>query len=213
MGSQRVFSQTKGRGVWGPCPAPRKMIWWWVGCAHTIMTTIMTTTNTTMTTTNTTMTTTNTTTNEKDYGYILEKIWNNEMDDLVDVDVNHDFLEYVATANKYWDNECNHLIFADEEAVVWYLNKKCPDVFCEEFMETFFDVEEEIPDYDYRDWKANPKFLLFASYINSCGGIDEWNWYRVFSGIMMDRDELFSCSDWLTWELKRKPHMDYWRQC
>ena len=71
---------------------------------------------------------------------------------------------------------------ADEEAVVWYLNTFSTDVFCEEFMETFFDVEEEIPDYDYRDWKANPKFLLFASYINSRGGIDEWNWYRVFTG-------------------------------
>ena len=162
-----------------------------------------------------------------DYGFILEKIWNNETDEL-DVAVEHDFLDYVASANKYWDNECEHLILCDEEAVVWYLNKKCPDVFCEEFMETFFDVEEEIPDYDYRDWKANPKFLLFASYINSRGGIDEWNWYRVFSGIMLEgcgscdfggefgedcRNELFSCSNWLRNELKRKPHMDYWRQC
>ena len=160
-----------------------------------------------------------------DYGFLLEKIWNNQTDELDDVDVNHDFLEYVATANKYWDNECNHLILADEEAVVWYLNKKCPDVFCEEFMETFFDVEEEIPDYDYRDWKANPKFLLFASYINSRGGIDEWNWYRVFTGACGpqttaiddegangddDGEELFSCSNWLTRELKRKPYMDYW---
>ena len=159
-----------------------------------------------------------------DYGFILEKIWNNETDEL-DVAVEHDFLDYVASANKYWDNECEHLILCDEEAVVWYLNKKCPDVFCEEFMETFFDVEEEIPDYDYRDWKANPKFLLFASYINSRGGIDEWNWYRVFSGIMLEgcgscdfggefgedcRNELFSCSNWLRNELKRKPHMDYW---
>jgi hypothetical protein len=157
-----------------------------------------------------------------DYGFILEKIWNNETDELVDVDVEHDFLDYVASANKYWDNECDHLILCDEEAVVWYLTKFSPDVFCEEFMETFFDVEDEIPDYDYRDWKANPKFLLFASYINSRGGIDEWNWYRVFSG--MDggvfgslagedcRKELFSCSNWLRNELKRKPYMDYW-QC
>ena len=156
-----------------------------------------------------------------DYGFLLEKIWNNETDEL-NVAVEHDFLDYVATANKYWDNECDHMILADEEAVVWYLNKKCPDVFCEEFMETFFDVEEEIPDYDYRDWKATPKFLLFASYINSRGGIDEWNWYKVFSG--MDggvfgslagedcREELFSCSNWLRNELKRKPYMDYW-QC
>ena len=155
---------------------------------------------------------------KSDYGFLLEKIWNNETDDLVDldVDVDHDFLDYVATANKYWDNECDHLIMGDEDAVVWYLNKKCPDVFCEEFMETFFDVEEEIPDYDYRDWKANPKFLLFASYINSRGGIDEWNWYKVFSGIMLEGgedcwNELFSCSNWLKNELKRKPHMDYWR--
>ena len=169
-------------------------------------------------------------TGKQDYGFLLEKIWNNKMDDLdeLDVVVDHDFLEYVATANKYWDNECDHLILGDEEAVIWYLNKKCPDVFCKEFMETFFDVEEEIPDYDYRDWKANPKFLLFASYINSRGGIDEWNWYRVFSGIMLEgggtcvfggefgedcRNELFSCSNWLRNELKRKPHMDYWRQC
>tara|TARA_B100000497_G_C7542175_1_gene328100 strand:- start:69 stop:707 length:639 start_codon:yes stop_codon:yes gene_type:complete len=163
-----------------------------------------------------------------DYGFILEKIWNNETEELVDVDVKHDFLDYVASANKYWDNECEHLILCDEEAVVWYLNKKCPDVFCEEFMETFFDVEDEIPDYDYRDWKENPKFLLFASYINSRGGIDEWNWYKVFSGMMLEgveacvfggefgedcENELFSCSNWLRNELKRKPHMDYWRQC
>jgi hypothetical protein len=165
-----------------------------------------------------------------DYSFLLERIWNNNMDGL-DVVVGHDFLEYVATANKYWDNECDHLILADEEAVVWYLKHFSPDVFCEEFMETFFDVEEEIPDYDYRDWKANPKFLLFASYINSRGGIDEWNWYRVFTGACGpqttafgddDEDdgdddgdngddgwELFSCSNWLNNELKRKPYMDW----
>ena len=172
------------------------MIWWWVGCAHTTMTTIMTTMNTTM--------------NEKDYDYILEKIWNNEMDDLVDVVLPPNFLHEVATMNRYWDwDDKKPMYLGDEDAVVWYLENFSPDVFCEEFMDTFFDVEEEIPDYDYRDWKSNPKFLLFASYINSCGGIDEWNWYRVFSGIMMDRDELFSCSNWLTWELKRKPHMDW----
>ena len=150
----------------------------------------------------------------ENFDFILQKIWENKYEDLDSVIVGHDFLDFVASANKYWDSDCNQLIWADEEAVVWYLKTFCPHVFCEEFMETFFDVEEEIPDYDYRDWKANPKFLLFASYINSRGGIDEWNWYRVFTGACDfggdDDAELFSCSNWLTRELKRKPHMDYW---
>jgi hypothetical protein len=145
------------------------------------------------------------------YGFILEKIWENKCGDLHDVTVSHDFLDYVATANKYWDNGCDHLVLADEDAVVWYLKTFCPDVFCEEFMTTFFDVEDEIPDYDYRDWKANPKFLLFASYINSRGGVDEWNWHNVFNEVMMENDDkiLFSNCDWLTTELKRRPYMDW----
>ncbi len=174
------------------------MIWLWVGGGLTIMTTIM-----------------NTIMNEKDYDYILGKIWNNELEDLKDVVLPPNFLYEVATMNRYWDWDDNKPMYlADEDAVVWYLENFSPDVFCEEFMDTFFDVEEEVPDYDYRDWKENPKFLLFASYINSCGGMDEWNWYKVFSGIMMDRDgedgkELFSCSDWLSWKLKRKPCFDW----
>jgi hypothetical protein len=148
----------------------------------------------------------------ENFDFILQKIWENKYEDLDSVIVGHDFLDFVASANKYWDSDCNHLIMQDEEAVVWYLKTFCPDVFCEEFMNTFFDVEEEIPDYDYRDWKANPKFLLFASYINSRGGLDEWKWHKAFYGIMMERgeEELFSNCDWLSKELKRKPHMDLW---
>ena len=148
----------------------------------------------------------------ENFDFILQKIWENKYEDLDDVIVGHEFLDFVASANKYWDTDCDHLVVADEDAVVWYLKTFCPDVFCEEFMDTFFDVEDEIPDYDYRDWKANPKFVLFASYINSCGGMDEWNWYKVFSGIMLcDSDkELFSNCDWLTMALKRKPFMDLW---
>ena len=147
----------------------------------------------------------------ENFDFILQKIWENKYEDLDSVIVGHDFLDFVASANKYWDSDCNQLIWADEEAVVWYLKTFCPHVFCEEFMETFFDVEEEIPDYDYKDWKANPKFLLFASYINSRGGLDEWKWHKVFYGIMMERgeEELFSNCDWLSKELKRKPHMDW----
>jgi hypothetical protein len=184
---------------------PAKMIWLWVGGGLTIMTTIM-----------------NTIMNEKDYDYILGKIWNNELEDLKDVVLPPNFLYEVATMNRYWDWDDNKPMYlGDEDAVVWYLENFSPDVFCEEFMDTFFDVEEEVPDYNYRDWKANPKFLLFASYINSCGGIDEWNWYKVFSGIDSgvfgprttadggefgeDGKELFSCSDWL----KRKPCFDW----
>jgi len=95
-----------------------------------------------------------------------------------------------------------------EEAVHWYLQYRYPCVFCKEFIDIFYDVEQEEEDYDYRDWKTSRKWLIFARYINSCGGLDEWNWLQVFSGIMMEKEgdeeeELFSCDTWLTRELKK----------
>ena len=50
-------------------------------------------------------------------------------------------------------------------------------------------MEHEEEDYDYRDWKTSRKWLMFASYINSSGGLDEWNWLQVFSGIMLEKKE------------------------
>ncbi len=110
--------------------------------------------------------------------------------------------------------------FMYEEAVQWYLKYRRPCVFCKEFIDIFYDVEQEEEDYDYRDWKTSRKWLLFARYINSCGGLDEWNWLQVFYGIMLEKEErendwgdwgggageaggLFSCDTWLSRELKK----------
>jgi hypothetical protein len=149
---------------------------------------------------------------ESDYEFIVQKIWNNEFEDLENVILDRDFLYEMAVQNTLWQQgEGKYFYIGDEEAVVWYLKKFHPDVFCEDFMEIFFDVEEEEPDYDYRDWKTSKKWLIFARYIMSCGGLDEWKWYNVFSDVMLDYEEkkCFSCDKWLSKELKRKEFGDW----
>ena len=138
------------------------------------------------------------------YQFILGKIWNEQFECLDNAVLPLKFLRFVATSSVM---EIHHL--GDENAVDWYLRYRSPCVYTKEFMDIFYDVEEEEEDYDYRDWKTSNKWLSFASYIQSCGGLDEWNWLQVFSGIMLEEEEgeekeLFSCDTWLSTELKRK---------
>ena len=139
------------------------------------------------------------------YRVILNKIWTayqrDEYESLDCLNLDLKFLKFVGNASVM--NIHNYIY---EEAVYWYLQYKHPCVFCKEFIDIFYDVEEEEPDYDYRDWKTSRKWLAFARYIQSCGGLDEWNWLEVFSGIMLDSEEkeLFSCDTWLSTELKRR---------
>ena len=143
------------------------------------------------------------------YRIILNKIWNayqrRDYESLDCLNLDLKFLRFVGNASVM---HIDHYVY--EEAVEWYLQYRHPCVFCKEFIDIFYNVEEEEEDYDYRDWKTSNKWLMFASYINSCGGLDEWNWLQVFSGIMLEKgersdgeEELFSCDTWLSTELKR----------
>ena len=147
------------------------------------------------------------------YRIILYKIWNayqlNEYEALDCLNLDLKFLRFVGNASVM---HIDHYVY--EEAVEWYLQYRHPCVFCKEFIDIFYDVEQEEEDYDYRDWKTSNKWLVFASYINSCGGLDEWNWLQVFSGVMLEKgtgeegeegedEELFSCDTWLPTELNR----------
>ena len=161
------------------------------------------------------------------YRIILNKIWdayqNDDFEALDCLNLDLKFLRFVGNDLSV----LNIYSFMYEEAVQWYLKYRRPCVFCKEFIDIFYDVEEEEEDYDYRDWKTSGKWLIFASYINSCGGLDEWNWLQVFSGIMLDEGNedgerrdgeekennwdvliceaggLFSCDTWLSSELKK----------
>ena len=136
------------------------------------------------------------------YRVILNKIWNayqrDDYESLECLNLDLKFLRFVGNASVM---HIDHYMY--EEAVQWYLKYRRPCVFCKEFIDIFYNVEEDEPDYDYRDWKTSGKWLIFASYINSCGGLDEWNWLKVFSGIMLERgeEELFSCDTWLSYEV------------
>ena len=141
------------------------------------------------------------------YRVILNKIWNayqrDEFERLDCLNLDLKFLHFVGNASVM---HIDHYIYV--EAVHWYIQYRYPCVFCKEFIDIFYDVEQEEEDYDYRDWKTSRKWLIFARYINSCGGLDEWNWLQVFSGIMLEKEgdeeeELFSCDTWLTRELKK----------
>jgi len=140
------------------------------------------------------------------YRILLNKIWNcyqrRDYESLDCLNLDLKFLRFVGCASvMHIDN------YVYVEAVEWYLQYRHPCVFCKEFIDIFYNVEETEEDYDYRDWKTSNKWLVFASYIQSCGGLDEWNWLQVFSGIMMEKgdgeEELFSCDTWLSTELKR----------
>ena len=151
------------------------------------------------------------------YRVILSKIWNayqrDDYESLECLNLDLKFLRFVGTDLSV----LNIYSFMYEEAVQWYLKYRSPCVFCKEFIDIFYDVKEEEPDYDYSDWKTSGKWLIFASYINSCGGLDEWNWLQVFSGIMLEKEEkednwdvliceengLFSCDTWLSKQLKK----------
>ena len=155
------------------------------------------------------------------YRIILNKIWDayqrDEFERLDCLNLDLKFLKFVGNASVMHEDYYIH-----EEAVQWYLQYRYPCVFCKEFMDIFYNVEEQEPDYDYRDWKTSGKWLIFASYINSCGGLDEWNWLQVFYGIMLEKEEkendwedwggagagevggMFSCDTWLSTELKRR---------
>ena len=149
----------------------------------------------------------------KKYQFILGKIWNayvhDEFECLDNVVLPLKFLRFVATAS---DMEIHHL--GDDDAVDWYLRYRSPCVYTKEFMDIFYDVEKEEEDvYDSYEglepvsyWVTSKKWLTFASYIQSCGGLDEWNWLQVFTGIMLDDEEkeLFSCDTSLSTELKRE---------
>jgi len=140
------------------------------------------------------------------YRILLNKIWNcyqrRDYESLDCLNLDLKFLRFVGSASVM---HIDHYVY--EEAVEWYLQYRHPYVFCKEFIDIFYNVEETEEDYDYRDWKTSNKWLVFASYINSCGGLDEWNWLQVFSGIMLEKgdgeEELFSCDTWLSTELKR----------
>jgi hypothetical protein len=154
------------------------------------------------------------------YRIILNKIWDayqrDEFERLECLNLDLNFLRFVGNASVM---HIDHYIY--EEAVDWYLQYRYPCVFCKEFIDIFYNVEEEEEDYDYRDWKTSRKWLIFARYINSCGGLDEWNWLQVFYGIMLEKEEkendwedwggagagevggLFSCDTLLTRELKK----------
>ncbi|MBT6929922.1 MAG: hypothetical protein HN986_03660 [Candidatus Marinimicrobia bacterium] len=154
------------------------------------------------------------------YRVILNKIWDayqrDEYEILDCLNLDMKFLKFVGNASVMHEDYIIH-----EEAVQWYLQYRYPCVFCKEFMDIFYNVEEQEPDYDYRDWKTSGKWLIFASYINSCGGLDEWNWLQVFYGIMLEKEEkendwedwggagagevggMFSCDTWLSRELKK----------
>ena len=149
------------------------------------------------------------------YRVILNKIWTayqrDEYESLDCLNLDLKFLKFVGSASVMNYDHYIHL-----EAVQWYLEYRQPYVYCKEFMDIFYNVEEEEPDYDYRDWKTSNKWLTFARYIHSCGGMDEWNWLQVFYGIMLEKEEkedhwdvlicepngLFSCDTWLTRRLK-----------
>ena len=151
-----------------------------------------------------------------EYRIILNKIWDayqrDEFERLDCLNLDLKFLKFVGSTSVMHNDHYIH-----EEAVQWYLQYRYPCVFCKEFMDIFYNVEEEEPDYDYRDWMTSRKWLIFARYINSCGGLDEWNWLQVFYGIMMEKEEkedhwdalicepngLFSCDTWLTRRLKK----------
>lgn len=136
------------------------------------------------------------------YRIILNKIWNAyQRDDIESLDclnLDLNFLKFVGNVSA---RHIDHYIY--EQAVYWYLKYRSPCVFCKEFIDIFYDVEQEEEDYDYFDWKTSRKWLSFAKYIRSCGGLDEWNWLNVFSGIMLERgeEELFSCDTWLSYEV------------
>ena len=141
------------------------------------------------------------------YRIILNKIWDayhrDEFERLDCLNLDLKFLHFVGNASVM---HIDHYIYV--EAVHWYIQYRYPCVFCKEFIDIFYDVEQEEEDYDYRDWKTSSKWLMFARYINSCGGLDEWNWLQVFSGIMLEKEgdeeeELFSCDTWLSYELKK----------
>ena len=140
------------------------------------------------------------------YRIILNKIWDayqrDEFERLDCLNLDLKFLHFVGNASVM---HIDHYIYV--KAVHWYIQYRYPCVFCKEFIDIFYDVEQEEEDYDYRDWKTSRKWLIFARYINSCGGLDEWNWLQVFSGIMLEKEgdeeeELFSCDTWLSRELK-----------
>jgi len=139
------------------------------------------------------------------YRIVLNMIWDayvrDDFESLDCLNLDLKFLKFVGNASVMCIENYMYV-----EAVEWYLQYKYPCVFCKEFMDIFYGVEEEEPDYDYRDWKTSNKWLAFARYIQSCGGLDEWNWLEVFSGIMLDSEEkeLFSCDTWLSTELKRR---------
>jgi hypothetical protein len=141
----------------------------------------------------------------KGYQIILNKIWDayyrRDYESLDCLNLDLKFLRFVGSASS---THIDHDIYV--KAVKWYLQYKHPCVFCKEFIDIFYDVEHEEEDHNY-DWKTSKKWLMFASYINSCGGLDEWNWLQVFSGVMLEKgdgdEELFSCDTWLSTELKR----------
>ncbi len=141
----------------------------------------------------------------KGYQIILNKIWDayyrRDYESLDCLNLDLKFLRFVGSASS---THIDHDIYV--KAVKWYLQYKHPCVFCKEFIDIFYDVEHEEEDHNY-DWKTSKKWLMFASYINSCGGLDEWNWLQVFSGVMLEKgdgdEELFSCNTWLSTELKR----------
>jgi hypothetical protein len=142
----------------------------------------------------------------KGYQIILNKIWDayyrRDYESLDCLNLDLKFLRFVGSASS---THIDHDIYV--KAVKWYLQYKHPCVFCKEFIDIFYDVEHEEEDHNY-DWKTSKKWLMFASYINSCGGLDEWNWLQVFSGVMLEKgdgdEELFSCDTWLSTELKRE---------
>jgi hypothetical protein len=152
------------------------------------------------------------------YRIILNKIWDayqrDEFERLDCLNLDLKFLHFVGNASVM---HIDHYIYV--EAVHWYLRYRSPCVYTKEFIDIFYDVEQEEEDYDYRDWKTSRKWLIFARYINSCGGLDEWNWLQVFYGIMLEGDggddqekELFSCDTWLSTELKRKENGTFERK-
>ena len=136
------------------------------------------------------------------YRIILNKIWDayqrDEIESLDCLNLDLNFLKFVGNVSA---RHIDHYIY--EQAVYWYLQHNHPCVFCKEFIDIFYDVEQEEEDYDYIDWKTSRKWLIFAKYIRTCGGMDEWNWLKVFSGIMLERgeEELFSCDTWLSYEV------------
>ena len=134
------------------------------------------------------------------YRIILNKIMDayqrDEIESLDCLNLDLNFLRFVGSPMHFDD-------YIYQQAVHWYLQHNHPCVFCKEFIDIFYDVEQEEEDYDYIDWKTSRKWLIFAKYIRTCGGMDEWNWLKVFSGIMLERgeEELFSCDTWLSYEV------------